>query len=280
MRETVHPWLQVPTQGDGDVEASTSNPSHKALHSSRSNTIRPNQYVLVLKKEIDAYKVCCGGKDKGGYIKLNEEWSESRVGEVEGHASWHMVMNARKQGARESLIGLLDEVLSDVLPSWVTSPLNLGGGSLCEYLCKHEVICLLKGECHGNSLCFPFKIPSSKANKHPFYLTKSKVCPSYLKMSLGVLQAKPTPKWRFEGVHVLLCYAMHGAPKVMHNGERQEVCHKCSHAWCLNPHHLKWGTHKDNMAAHWEAKRKREKGMKEKKEERMRGARQQGARKA
>ncbi len=275
MNQTVHTLLQAPTPC-GEVAASSSTPPHKVLHTSTSNKIWPHQYVHVLKKEIAAYEANVKDKQPSkGYKKVHDEWEKARVDEINKHASWHVVMDARGQGAGEALIGLLDDVLIDVLPSWVTKPLPMGVGSLCEYMCKHEIICLVKGECFTKSLCFPFALTkANKGNKHPLYLTKGKGkgCPSYLKLCLGVLEAKPTPKWRFEGVHVLLCYAMHGAPKVMLNGERQEVCHTCSHAWCLNPHHLKWGTHGDNMRAHWAAKKKgREKGMKEKRQERMKG---------
>lgn len=71
----------------------------------------------------------------------------------------------------------------------------------------------------------------------------------YLQVYLGMgADGRPV----VEGVHRLLALAMHGPPGQQAAGRGQhhvyhEASHVCDHPWCLNPWHIRWCSHKDNM---------------------------------
>lgn len=66
---------------------------------------------------------------------------------------------------------------------------------------------------------------------------------TYLYCTLGVHGNKRRSTVR-EYAHRLVCYAFKGEPKT----EELEVLHTCNNKACLNPKHLTWESHKDNMA--------------------------------
>jgi hypothetical protein len=62
----------------------------------------------------------------------------------------------------------------------------------------------------------------------------------YLQIALGRVGGK-TYK---ELAHRLVLWAMEGPP----TDPAMEAMHTCDNTQCLNPHHLVWGSHKENMA--------------------------------
>lgn len=57
-------------------------------------------------------------------------------------------------------------------------------------------------------------------------------------------------------VHRIVCKLAHGDPP---DNIRRDALHKCGngHEGCCNKHHVKWGTHSENMFDRWRDHRKR-----------------------
>ena len=66
---------------------------------------------------------------------------------------------------------------------------------------------------------------------------------SYLKVCMGRHPITHHPVHEF--AHRLVLWALEGPPV---HGDKQECMHICCNKMCLNPAHLAWGTHKQNMA--------------------------------
>jgi hypothetical protein len=226
-----------------------------------SSKIRPSQYACLLRAEIDAYS-----KDRKGAYK-GKALNMPRAGQICSHESWKWYMEDNGWCIDTSgphLLALCDVVLGEVLPSWVVAPLGVKApwGGLCKRMCEHgmkeNILGPLGGK--GQSLCFPYSCTqahkSNGNNKHVYmYDGMGKkggmAHPSYLRVVLGVQEHHGGKRVKkrvkhIVGVHELLCYVMWGAPL-----GKQEVNHTCSHKWCLNPHHLKWDTHSNNIIDYW-----------------------------
>lgn len=58
----------------------------------------------------------------------------------------------------------------------------------------------------------------------------------------GYLRVKIAPgRGNWELAHRIICWEFHGPP-----GDKEEVLHICGNNGCMNPQHMKWGTHPDN----------------------------------
>ena len=50
--------------------------------------------------------------------------------------------------------------------------------------------------------------------------------------------------WGTKPAHRAICLLMHGEPPTP---ERTQVAHSCDNRLCVNPHHLRWASHEENM---------------------------------
>lgn len=214
----------------------------------------------MLRAEIDAYSKHGLGAYKGKALSMK------RAGQICSRDAWQWYMKHNGWCINESgpqLLALCDVVLGEVLPSWVVAPLGVKvpWEGLCKRLCERGLMKRIQSPLGGEeqSLCFPYSCTqahkSNGTNKHVYMyhgMGKKKggmAHPSYLRVVLGVQEGggkHGKGMKHIMGVHELLCYVMHGAPLL-----KQEVSHTCSHKWCINPHHLKWDTHSNNMIVYW-----------------------------
>jgi hypothetical protein len=67
---------------------------------------------------------------------------------------------------------------------------------------------------------------------------RSQKARGYVLLQLGCDVARKTVNVR---MHALLCWLVHGSPQ-----KGQVAMHTCNMKWCINPHHLKWGSKKAN----------------------------------
>jgi hypothetical protein len=159
---------------------------------------------------------------------------------------------------------LLKEVLSSwvletMLKNWRHHWVNFAGGGhgLAGFLMKYNVSGVRQNyigdpDSQWESICMPWSLRSVKRKNntksylpHGRTITKKHTShPTYLSVKLG---RNDQGKRVWVGIHVLMCIALRGSPP---QGDKYEVSHTCCNAWCLNPQHLQWATHAQNMAQH------------------------------
>lgn len=143
--------------------------------------------------------------------------------------------------------------LRDVMAAPIKAlPLPVFESGAC---CKHHIFrCPLVIVKNGNPQphCMTHDVPVEVEGAHDFKQS-CKRRNRYLKVVIG---KNDKGKNVYEYCHRLLCWAFHGPPgdyEITVRGQvvdkKQEVCHTCENPMCMNPMHLKWGTHKENMKA-------------------------------
>lgn len=229
-----------------------SNPKQKACNPKRIKA--PKDYILVWSGDFraaDTYGLSLWTVDEVQHLP---SWKRCPLAAPnEEHTHKHAVPFLR----------VLDIILQEVLADWVLDKVlathwSRGGEQglgLAAFLIKHSVTGVLKeryrdpqGQGSTHTICMPWGVKKAKqkGNKYTYLANgkqtqkKTPTHPTYLHVYAGV-DAQHQDVWM--GVHVLMCCARHGNPPQ----DNYEVSHLCSHAWCLNPHHMKWATHKANM---------------------------------
>lgn len=194
-------------------------------------------------------------KSPNGAGMCRDDESMTNMDGIMGNATWRRYMQhlghdpgVGDDVAWQELMHVCQGVCLDAMPRWVMDRLE-GHDAWLDYLCTWSLP-IKEGDLKGSPMCFPIYWRGVRAKKenrrHTYVWTTSG---SYLKVDLGAVkvEGKDKPTNMIMGVHELLCYLMHGP-----RGKDKEVVHVCEHKWCINPHHLRWKSHAENMAYSWQ----------------------------